>query len=376
MVSCICKLRIKMKQVPFIKYTSYGNNFVILDETRTTALTEIEKSKFAYQATNINFGVGSDNFLVIQPCTPQILNEINETRNYWSDLPESSRADYIFRMFEPDGVEAYSCGNGLMSIADYLFRQYGLQDARMLTEIPTREPKIVSIGTDPTKETNWANMVHPRQMPDKMVDPSIRKPINRNFDIIQNLSIKMLRRSDRIRFHSDDSLLTVSGYLVFTGEPHLVIFVDSGFSDAELGDRIFLSLFDNNPSLNHVEKRAGTSSDLVDFIGNYFVREYSNLFPVGININFVRKNKDSEILEYRCFERGVNHETLACGTGALAVAFVARELNVVHENRIVIWPHRCRWDDPNAEIIVQESESGWLLNGNPCMLLQGTFMWA
>ena len=278
-------------------------------------------------------------------------------------------------MFEPDGVEAFSCGNGLMSIADYLFRQYGLQAAKMLTEIPTREPKVVSIGTDPAKETNWANMVRPRRMPDKMVSSSIRKPINSNFDIIQDIPIKMLRRSDRIRFQSEDSPLTVSGYLVFTGEPHLVLFVDSGFSDTELGDRIFLSLGDDNHATNNGEKRAGTSSDFVDFIGKYFVREYSDLFPVGININFVRKIEDSEILEYRCFERGVNHETLACGTGALAVAFVAHELNLVHQNKIIIWPHRCRWDDPKAEIIVEESKSGWLLNGNPCMLLKGTFMW-
>ena len=176
-----------MKQVPFIKYTSYGNNFVILDETRTSALTEIEKSKFAYQATNINFGVGSDNFLVIQPCTPQILNEINETRNYWSDLPDSSRADYIFRMFEPDGVEAYSCGNGLMSIADYLFRQYGLQAARMLTEIPTREPKIVSIGTDPAKETTGPIWFIPGKCPTRWSILPFAIPTDGNFDIIQNL---------------------------------------------------------------------------------------------------------------------------------------------------------------------------------------------
>jgi diaminopimelate epimerase len=245
----------------------------------------------------------------------------------------------------------------------------------MLTEIPTDNPKVVSIGTDPEKGTNWANMVRPRRMPDHMVDSSIRIPIDGNFDIIQNIPIRMLRRSDRIHFDSDNSLLTVSGYLVFTGEPHLVLFVDSGFSNAELGDRIFLSLSNNNSSSNHGEKRAGTSSDLVDFIGNYFVREYSDLFPVGININFVRRIKNSEILEYRCFERGVNHETLACGTGALAVAFVARELKVVQGNKVIIWPHRCRWDDPTAEIIVEENKSGWLLNGNPCMLLKGTFMW-
>lgn len=364
-----------MKQVPFVKYTSYGNNFVILDESRQSVLTELEKSKFAYLATNINFGVGSDNFLIIQPCTPQILGDINQTRNYWRDLPDSMKADYIFRMFEPDGVEAFSCGNGLIAIADYLFQQYGVQFAKMLTEIPTGRPKVVSIGTDPQKETNWANMVHPRRMPDKMADPSIRKPINSDFDFIENIPIKTLRRSDQNRFSSDDSALTVSGYLVFTGEPHFVLFVDSGFSIAELGDHIFVSLFNNNSSLNHGEIRAGTSSDLVDFIGNYFVREHSNLFPVGININFVRKIRDSEILEYRCFERGVNHETLACGTGALAVAFVARELNVVNGNKIILWPHRCRWDDPSAEIIVEENTSGWQLNGNPYMLLKGTFMW-
>ena len=364
-----------MMKVPFIKYTSYGNNFVILDETLESVLSEIEKSKFAYSATNINFGIGSDNFLIIQRCTPQILSDINQTRNYWKELPDSINADYIFRMFEPDGAEAFSCGNGLMSIADYLFRQYGLQSARMLTELPTGKPKVVSIGTDPEKETNWANMVRPRRMPDEMVDPSIRQPINSNFDMIQEIPIKMLRRSDRIRFHSDDSLLKISGYLVFTGEPHFVLFVDTGFSIAELRDLIFVSLFEDNSASNHVEKRVSTSSDIVDFIGNYFVREYSDLFPVGININFVRRIKNSEILEYRCFERGVNHETLACGTGALAVAFVARELNVVYNNKIIIWPHRCRWDHPNAEIIVEEGKNGWLLNGNPCLLLKGTFMW-
>jgi diaminopimelate epimerase len=358
-----------MKRVPIIKYTLYGNNFVILDETREFVL------KFAYPATNINFGVGSDNFLIIQRCTPETLEEINMVRNYWTDLPDSTDADYIFRMFEPDGVEAFSCGNGLMSIADYLFRQYGVNSARILTEIPTTRPKVVSVGTDPEKETNWANMFHPRRMPDEMVDVSVRKPISSNIDFVEELPINKFRQSDQMQFFFNKAPLTVSGYLVFTGEPHFVLFVDSGFSIEELESRIFLTPADKDRSFILAEKRFSTSVALVDFIGNYFVREYSDLFPVGININFTRIINDAKILEYRCFERGVNHETLACGTGALAVAFVARELQKVNGKNITVWPHRCRWDDPQAEIKVEESGSGWLLKGNPCMLMKGTFMW-
>ena len=36
-----------MKDVPILKYTSYGNNFVIVDETQEPILTEAEKSEFA-----------------------------------------------------------------------------------------------------------------------------------------------------------------------------------------------------------------------------------------------------------------------------------------------------------------------------------------
>ena len=338
-------------------------------------LSESEKTNFAYQARNINFGVGSDNFLVIQPCSPDILEEINKSRSYWTEPPDPMSAEYIFRMFESDGTEAFSCGNGLMSIADYLYRQYGVVSARIITEIPTSNPKIVSIGTDLEKETNWANMVDPRRMPEEMVDSAIRKPINKNIDLLENIPITNFRQSDSSRFFINETSLTVTGYIVFTGEPHLVIFADSGFSIKELGNHVFLSLPKKNKIMQPAEKRASTSSALVEFIGNYFVREFSELFPVGININFVRMVDNSKILEYRCFERGINHETLACGTGALAVAFVAKELKMVDAQKVVIWPHRCRWEEPEAEIQVEECDHGWLLNGNPHMLLKGAFMW-
>jgi len=363
-----------MKKVPFFKFTLLGNNFVIVDETSQPVLTESEKSRFAYQATNMNFGVGADNFLIIQPCRPEILKEINNVRHYWKKLPDTSDADYIFRMFEPDGEEALSCGNGLMCIANYLSRVYDLESARIMTRIPTSTPKVISVGTNPQNETNWANMGHPERIPRELAHSYIMIPHDGVIDRVQDILINNFRQIDGTRFLANETSLVVSGYLVFTGEPHFIIFAETGFSQQEIGERIFISSSLRNPIIRHPEKRMNTSSALVDFIGRYFDREYAHLFPKGINIDFVRLIDGSEILEYRCFERGINRETLACGTGAVAAAFIARRLNMITTHQIRVWPHRCRWHDPLAEIRVEECEDGWLLYGKPVMLFEGVYL--
>ena len=58
------------------------------------------------------------------------------------------------------------------------------------------------------------------------------------------------------------------------------------------------------------------------------VREHRAFMPDGTNTDFVREI-DAHTIELRTYERGVEDETLACGTGAVASALVMAALGKV-----------------------------------------------
>jgi diaminopimelate epimerase len=363
-----------MKNIPFVKYTCYGNNFVIIDETVSPVLSEEEKSQFAHYATNTSFGIGCDNLLVIQRCTDGILSKIDTARGYWENMPASRDAEFVFRMFEPNGDEAFCCGNGLMSVASLLYERYGIESAKVMTEVPLSSPHVLDIGRCTDGRSSWVNLGPPRRVPVGMVAQTKRRPIHECIDVLDEILIRL--RSHDLRTFSEHSSLKMSGYLVFTGEPHLVVFPHDSFSESALAKPIFLLA---NPGSRdaRVRSRISAGSWLVRRIGALLNDRYHHDFPAGINVNFAHVDTERGTVVYRCFERGIERETLACGTGAMAVAVVAKHLGYLHGSETRVLPYACRWSDPDAEIrIIESSDGDWHVEGAPILLMEGDFRMA
>jgi diaminopimelate epimerase len=95
----------------------------------------------------------------------------------------------------------------------------------------------------------------------------------------------------RIRMSDVDKIdSALDGYYMNTGSPHFVRFVRG--LDA-------YPVFDEGKSIR-----------------------YNPIFPIGANANFIERI-DDHTLALRTYERGVEQETLACGTGATAAALAA-----------------------------------------------------
>jgi len=184
-------------------------------------------------------------------------------------IMRSLDADLRMRLFQPDQSEAEMCGNGIRCFVKYAFDAGYVKDS-CTVETPAG---IIKVTMGYIEEQFYAT-----------IDMPVPK-----FD-----------RKDIPATGEGEYVENIVGYDVHAvniGVPHAVIFVDSvtAIPVHELGQAI----------------------------------RHHQSFPKGANVNFVEREEKEDTIRIRTFERGVEGETLSCGTGATASAVIAHKLGHV-----------------------------------------------
>jgi diaminopimelate epimerase len=182
-------------------------------------------------------------------------------------LSRSEKSMLRMRILQPDESEAEMCGNGIRCLAKYAF------DAGYVKESCTVETPAGEIGVAMGySEDGFAATI-------TMTPPK--------FDRKEIPATGTGEYKERIG--------EFDVYAVNTGVPHAVVLV---------------------PAVDAVDIEAVAPA----------IRRHAS-FEKGANVNFVEKTGDNSI-RIRTFERGVEEETLSCGTGATASAAVVHRLGL------------------------------------------------
>lgn len=196
-------------------------------------------------------------------------------------IKPSDVADFEMDMYNSDGSRGAMCGNGIRCVAKYVY-DYGLTDKTSITVNTASGIKYLDLTIEDGKAVQIrVNMGAPILEPFKI-------PVISEKEIVLDEPILADGKEYRIT-------------AVSMGNPHAVTYID----DVKGLD---------------IEK-----------IGPQF--EHHPIFPDRVNAEFV-KVLDRNTVEMRVWERGAG-ETLACGTGACAVA-VASILNGLTEDEVTV----------------------------------------
>lgn len=177
----------------------------------------------------------------------------------------ANHADFRMRYFNADGGEAEMCGNGARC-----FARFANKVARAQTKISFETP---------------AGVISAELVGD-LVTLQMTEPTDLRLDIKLDVEATPRRPSWEQSATGASRLL----HFINSGVPHVVIPV---------------------PRVDDVDVRQEGSA----------VRHHKMFSPKGANVNFIEKRGPNKIA-VRTYERGVEDETLACGTGIVASAII------------------------------------------------------
>ncbi|SMO44423.1 diaminopimelate epimerase [Halorubrum cibi] len=286
--------------VPVEKYHGTGNDFLVVDAGEGVG----DRSAFARAYCDRETGVAADT--VDGPIDGA--GEHGDATDDAADSAGRRGADgvlfleigeryrptrVVMTLVQPDGSTAAMCGNGARVVARWAHDRTGDHEFMIDTQAGTRRAIVSPDGTEVTIE-----MGVPRFDPTSV-------PVDRDEPLVEEAI----------------EGLTVTA--VDTGVPHAVSFLDGGRDDPDGIDAVDLDAV--APPVRHAD-----------------------VFPQGANVNLAAVvdaggegedgRDDPAVIDQRTFERGVEGETRSCGTGAVAIAAVARRLGLIDGDTAVTRP--------------------------------------
>ncbi len=236
---------------------------------------------------------GCGNDYVYVDCTKEVIPNISETAIRVSDrhfgigsdglilIKASDVADFEMDMYNADGSRGKMCGNGIRCVAKYVY-DHGLTDKTTITVNTLSGIKTLQLTIEDGKVSKVrVDMGEPELIPAQVpVKASVLGLADDRREAIVAEPLEIKGRSYDIT-------------CVSMGNPHCITFIEEDVRDFPLEE-----------------------------VGPVF--EKHELFPERVNTEFINVI-DKDHLRMRVWERG-SGETLACGTGACAVA-VASYLN-------------------------------------------------
>ncbi|MCI8371323.1 MAG: diaminopimelate epimerase [Lachnospiraceae bacterium] len=226
-------------------------------------------------------------------------------------IQPADKADFFMAMYNPDGSQAEMCGNAIRCVGKYVY-DFGLTDKKRVTIDTLAGIKVLDL----TVENDRVSLVR----------------VNMGQPILEPQRIPVLYEGETciqqpIMVDGQEYRVTC----VSMGNPHAVVYMD----DVEQ-----LELEKMGPLFEAHEK-----------------------FPARINTEFVRVI-DRKTLQMRVWERGTG-ETLACGTGACAVA-VSSVLNGLTEEEVTVkligGDLRIQWDR-NEDVVYMTGSAETVFHG-------------
>lgn len=273
----------------FAKLHGAGNDYVVVDARGL----DMDWAAVARAVCHRRFGVGADGLILVLP---------------------SRQADLRMRIFNPDGSEAEMCGNGIRCFAKFsLERGIGPSACKAFAvETLAGIRKVEPVWSNGKVVGARVNMGKPILSAEAVpVEPSQRLvPVGQRAATLYGVNPAGKGYASPPADMAFDWPLVLEGKaFTFTavsmGNPHAVVFLEEPVDDFPL---------------HHYGPLA----------------ERHPLFPRRVNFEVVHV-VDRGHVKVRVWERGVG-ETLACGTGACAVAVAARLHGYINDQVDIILP--------------------------------------